>query len=387
LREKYERSLTSGKGKLLFEIERMSFASMEYHPKLTYSGVLVKYGELLDIPAHTQPVTLLEGNTPLIPMPRLAQKLGGGFELWVKFEGMNPTGSFKDRGMTVAISEAVGRGVQAVICASTGNTAASAAAYAARAGRRAVVIIPQGKVAAGKLAGAVAYGAEVIQIDGSFDDALNLVLEISQHYPIALVNSLNPYRLEGQKTAAFEICDVLGNAPDWLCLPVGNAGNITSYWMGFKQYQELRQTGLPRILGVQAAGSAPLVLGYPVEHPETVATAIRIGKPARGEQALQAAEESNGRIMAVSDDEILAMQRQLAASGVWVEPASAAGLAGLKHELLAGRLNLKGQRVVAVCTGHGLKDPDIIVKQFTAPKVLPAELSALEDAVMGEGRK
>ncbi|MHB0987101.1 MAG: threonine synthase [Bellilinea sp.] len=360
---------------------------MENHLKMTYSGVLAKYGEFLDIPPHTQPVTLLEGNTPLIPMPRLAQELGGGFELWVKFEGLNPTGSFKDRGMTVAISEAVGRGVQAVICASTGNTAASAAAYAARAGRRAVVIIPQGKVAAGKLAGAVAYGAEVIQIDGSFDDALNLVLEISQRYPIALVNSLNPYRLEGQKTAAFEICDVLGSAPDWLCLPVGNAGNITSYWMGFKQYQELRRTGLPHVLGVQAAGSAPLVLGHPVEHPETVATAIRIGRPARGEQALQAAEESGGRIMAVSDDEILAMQRQLAASGVWVEPASAAGLAGLKHELLAGRLDLKGQRVVAVCTGHGLKDPDIIVRQFTAPKVLPAELAALEDAIMGGGRK
>ena len=360
---------------------------MQNHPKMTYSGVLAQYGELLDIPAHTQPVTLLEGNTPLIPMPRLAQELGGGFDLWVKFEGLNPTGSFKDRGMTVAISEAVGRGVQAVICASTGNTAASAAAYAARADRRAVVIIPQGKVAAGKLAGAVAYGAEVIQIDGSFDDALNLVLEISQRYPIALVNSLNPYRLEGQKTAAFEICDVLDSAPDWLCLPVGNAGNITSYWMGFKQYHELRHTGLPHILGVQAAGSAPLVLGHPVEHPETVATAIRIGRPARGEQALQAAEESGGRIMAVSDDEILAMQRQLAASGVWVEPASAAGLAGLKHELLAGRLDLKGQRVVAVCTGHGLKDPDIIVRQFTAPKVLPAELAALEDAIMAGGRK
>lgn len=352
-----------------------------------YDGVIARYGNLLDLPTHARTVTLLEGNTPLIPMPRLAQELGGGFELWVKFEGLNPTGSFKDRGMTVAISEAVGRGVETVICASTGNTAASAAAYAARAGLHAVVLIPQGKVAAGKLAGAIAYGAEVIQIDGSFDDALDLVLEISQRYPIALVNSLNPYRLEGQKTAAFEINDTLGSSPDWLCLPVGNAGNITSYWMGFKQYDAVKGTGLPHILGVQAAGSAPLVLGHPVDHPETVATAIRIGKPARGEQALQAAEESNGRIIAVSDDEILAMQRQLAASGVWVEPASAAGLAGLKNELMAGRIDVKGQRVVGVCTGHGLKDPDIIVKQFTTPRLINPGISALEDALKLGGKK
>lgn len=347
----------------------------------SYKGVISRYGRYLDLPAYAKSVSLLEGNTPLIPMPRLAEELGGGFELWVKFEGLNPTGSFKDRGMTVAISEAVGRGVQTVICASTGNTAASAAAYAARAGLHAVVLIPQGKVAAGKLAGAIAYGANVLQIDGSFDDALDLVLAISQRYPIALVNSLNPYRLEGQKTAAFEICDVLGAIPDWLCLPVGNAGNITSYWMGFKQYHQIKTTGLPRILGVQAAGAAPLVLGHPVEHPETVATAIRIGKPARGEQALQAAEESGGRILSVTDDEILAMQRQLAASGVWVEPASAAGLAGLKHELQAYRIRVKGQRVVAVCTGHGLKDPDIVVRQFTAPRLIKAEFSALEDAL------
>ncbi len=298
-----------------------------------HSGVLARYRSLMEIPAHTGGITLLEGNTPLIPLPRLAAELGGGFELFVKYEGLNPTGSFKDRGMTVAISEASGRGVKAVICASTGNTAASAAAYAARAGMRAVVIIPEGKVAAGKLAGAVAYGAEVIQIQGSFDDALGLVVEISNHHPIALVNSLNPFRLEGQKTAAFEICDTLGSAPDWLCLPVGNAGNITAYWMGFRQYNRIRQTGLPQILGVQASGSAPLVLGHPVENPETVATAIRIGKPARGEEALAAAEESHGRIIAVSDDEILAMQRMLASEGIWVEPASAAGLAGLAAQL------------------------------------------------------
>jgi threonine synthase len=349
-----------------------------------HAGVIAHYGSLLDVPAHTRSVTLLEGDTPLIPMPALAEELGGGFELWVKFEGMNPTGSFKDRGMTVAISEAHGRGAKAVICASTGNTAASAAAYASRAGMRAVVIIPEGKVAAGKLAGAVAYGAQVIQVKGSFDDALTLVVQLSQQHPIALVNSLNPYRLEGQKTAAFEVVDTLGAAPDWLCLPVGNAGNITAYWMGFRQYHAIHQSGLPQILGVQAAGSAPLVLGYVVEKPETVCTAIRIGKPARGEQALEAAEQSNGRIIAVSDDDILHMQRRLAASGVWVEPASAAGLAGLAHELRAKKINLSGKRVVCVCTGHGLKDPDIIAKSMPAPKLLPAEMRALEDAILGE---
>lgn len=353
---------------------------------MTYAGVLSRYGSLLDIPAHTTPVTLLEGNTPLIPMPRLAEELGGGFDLHVKFEGMNPTGSFKDRGMTVAISEAVGRGAKAVICASTGNTAASAAAYAARSGLRAIVLIPQGKVAAGKLAGAVAYGAEVIQIEGSFDDALSLVVQITERTPIALVNSLNPYRLEGQKTAAFEVCDALGSAPDWLCLPVGNAGNITSYWMGFRQYEQLKSTGLPRILGVQAEGSAPLVLGHPVDHPETVATAIRIGRPARAEQALQAAEESNGRIIAVSDEAILSMQRRLAASGVWVEPASAAGLAGLAAQIRCGEIDLKGKRVVAVCTGHGMKDPEIIAKSMPAPRLISADYRWLEELILGGAR-
>ncbi len=349
---------------------------------MTYAGVLQRYRSLLDIPAHTVAITLLEGNTPLIPLPRLADALGGGFDLFAKFEGLNPTGSFKDRGMTVAIGEAVGRGVKTVICASTGNTAASAAAYAARAGLRCIVLIPQGKVAAGKLAGAVAYGAQVIQVDGSFDDALALVVEITQKQPIALVNSLNPYRLEGQKTAAFEICDTLDSAPDLFCLPVGNAGNITAYWMGFRQYNDLHASGLPRILGVQAVGAAPLVLGHPVEHPETVATAIRIGKPARGEQALQAAEESGGKIIAVSDEDILAMQRTLASEGLWVEPASAAGLAGLAAEVRAGKLNPRGLRVVGVCTGHGLKDPGIITQSMPAPVVLPAEIEALEDAIL-----
>ena len=343
------------------------------------TSLLSRYRTLLDLPAHTTDITLLEGDTPLIPIPRLAAELGGGFELYVKYEGLNPTGSFKDRGMTAAISEAAGRGAKAVICASTGNTAASAAAYAARAGLRAVVLIPQGKVAAGKLAGAVAYGAQVVQVKGSFDDALSLVVAISERHPIALVNSLNPYRLEGQKTAAFEICDALGAAPDLLCLPVGNAGNITSYWMGFRQYHAVKGYALPRLLGVQAQGAAPLVLGHPVDKPETVATAIRIGRPARGEQALQAAEESGGRIIAASDDEILAMQRRLAGEGIWVEPASAAGLAGLRKLVQAGELSLKGQSVVAVCTGHGLKDPDIITQHMSPPAVLPPNLGALED--------
>lgn len=345
------------------------------------SGILERYRPLLDIPEHTQNITLLEGDTPLIPLPRLADELGGGFELYAKFEGQNPTGSFKDRGMTIAIGEAVGRGVNSVICASTGNTAASAAAYAARAGLRCIVLIPHGKIASGKLAGAVAYGAQVLQVQGSFDDALAIVVEISQRQPIALVNSLNPYRLEGQKTAAFEICEALSQAPDLLCLPVGNAGNITAYWMGFKQYHQIKNTALPHLLGVQAEGAAPLVLGHPVDQPETAATAIRIGRPARGEQALQAAEESGGRIIAVSDNEILEMQRRLASEGLWVEPASAAGFAGFAREVISGRIQPHGQRVVGVCTGHGLKDPDIVSRTMPAPALIPATLEALEGVI------
>ena len=338
---------------------------------MNYQGIIHRYGHLLDLPAHSKTISLLEGNTPLIPVPRLGKDLG--CELYVKFEGLNPTGSFKDRGMTAAISEALGRGAATVICASTGNTAASAAAYAARAGLRAIVLIPDGKVAIGKLAGAVAYGAQVIQVQGSFDDALSLVVEITQKTPIALVNSINPFRIEGQKTSAFEICDDLTSAPDWLCLPVGNAGNITSYWAGFKQYQK----GLPQVLGVQAAGAAPLVLGHPVDQPETIATAIRIGRPARGEQALSAAEESNGMIIAVSDEEILSAQKILAGEGIWVEPASAAGLAGLIMETGRGSIDVKGKRVVVVCTGHGLKDPSVITESFESPKIIPATYDAL----------
>ncbi len=349
----------------------------------SYDGLLAKYGHLLDLPSHTERVNLLEGNTPLISAQQLASAMGGGFELRIKYEGLNPTGSFKDRGMTAAISEALGRGTKTVICASTGNTAASAAAYAARAGMKSVVLIPQGKVASGKLAGAASYGAQVIQIDGSFDDALTMVVEITNKHPVGLVNSINPFRIEGQKTSAFEICDDLESAPDWLCLPVGNAGNITAYWAGFKQYNQLKSTGLPHVLGVQAAGSAPLVLGHPVEQPETIATAIRIGKTVRGEQALQAAEESGGRIIAATDAQILDMQKLLATTeGIWVEPASAAGLAGLALEITNGKLNPKGKRIVAVCTGHGMKDPDIITKSMPKPQIVTPKLGALEEIIV-----
>jgi threonine synthase len=345
-----------------------------------WPGIVERYRPLLDLPAGVAAITLLEGDTPLVPLPRVADELGAG-ALFIKYEGLNPTGSFKDRGMTAAVSAALHRGARAVVCASTGNTAASAAAYAARADLRCLVVIPEGKVAVGKLAGAIAYGAQVLQIAGSFDDALSLVRSLADRGSMTLVNSINPLRLEGQKTAAFEICDHLGRAPDWLALPVGNAGNITAYWLGFRQYHRHKGTGLPRVLGVQAAGAAPLVLGHAVEHPETVATAIRIGRPARGEQAQQAADESQGRIVAVSDEAILSAQQQLAAEGIWVEPAAAAGIAGLAKEISEGRIDLRAKTAVCVCTGHGLKDPAVITDRFPAPEVIPADLAALEEAL------
>lgn len=322
-------------------------------------GILETYSGLIKLPEYAIPLSLCEGNTPLIPIPNIAKSLGGTSELFVKFEGLNPTGSFKDRGMVAAVSEAVGKGAKIIICASTGNTAASAAAYAARAEVKAIVLIPEGKVARGKLAAAAIYGARIIQIDGSFDDALKLVQEIAAKLPIALVNSVNPYRLEGQKTAAFELCDELGKAPDILCIPVGNAGNITAYHMGFAQYDSLKQTGIPKFIGVQAEGAAPLVIGKVVEKPETVATAIRIGKPARGKQALEVIQKTDGKMLAVSDAEILDAQKLLASEGIWVEPASAAGLAGLIQEVKNG-LPIEGKKIVIVCTGNGLKDPDIV---------------------------
>jgi threonine synthase len=309
--------------------------------------------------------------------------MGGGFELYLKYEGLNPTGSFKDRGMTAAISQAVHDRAQAVICASTGNTAASAAAYAARAGLRCIVVVPEGKIARGKLAGSLAYGAEVVNITGNFDAGLDLVREAAEKLPVTLVNSVNPYRLEGQKSGAFEIVDALGDAPDWLCLPVGNAGNITAYWMGFTRYHvEGVAAHLPRLLGTQAAGAAPIVEGHIVEHPETVATAIRIGNPARWHEATAALDESGGHILAATDDEILAAWRMLSTlEGVFVEPASAAGVAGLKKRIEAGEMEVHGQRIVCVVTGHGLKDPEIVLKETVEPVTLEPDFDALAGVI------
>ena len=348
------------------------------------TGVLARYGSLLDIPAHTTPISLQEGSTPLIAMPRLAAEMGGGFELFVKFEGMNPTGSFKDRGMTVAISEAAGRGAKAVICASTGNTAASAAAYAARAGLRAIVIIPDGKVAAGKLAGAVAYGAEVIQITGSFDDALNLVVAISQHHPIALVNSLNPYRLEGQKTAAFEICEDLGQRPR-LVVPAG--GQCRQHYLvldGLSPVQPLHSTGLPRILGVQAAGSAPLVLGHPVTIPKRWRRRSGLAGPRVANRPFKRPKNPKGR------SSRLQTMKSWPCSAAWPPMAYGSnqppppGWPVWRTSFEKAQMDVQGKRVVAVCTGHGLKDPDIIAKSMPAPRHLPAQLAELEAALLGE---
>ena len=309
-------------------------------------------------------VTLNEGNTPLVEVPRLARDLGPGLRLWLKLEGLNPTGSFKDRGMTVAVTKARAAGARVVICASTGNTSASAAAYAARAGLRAVVVIPAGKIALGKLSQAMLHGAEVLQIEGNFDEALRLVREVSSAHPVALVNSVNPHRIEGQQTAAYEVCDALGGPPDLHALPVGNAGNITACWRGYVAYEEAGLVrGRPRMLGVQAEGAAPIVRGRPVERPETIATAIRIGNPASWSGALAARDESGGAIVAVSDEDLLVAYRRLAAEeGVFCEPASAAGVAGLLK--LAGAGALSGaSRIVCTVTGHGLKDPDVAVAQ------------------------
>lgn len=315
-------------------------------------------------------MTLEEGDTPLIPAPALSERTGA--EVWLKFEGANPTGSFKDRGMTVAVSAAVEEGAEAVICASTGNTAASAAAYAARAGLRGAVIVPEGKIAAGKLAQALMHGAKVIALQGNFDQALALVRELAQRQPIALVNSVNEYRIEGQKTGAFEVCDQLGDAPDFLCIPVGNAGNITAWWRGFREYDVA-----PRLHGYQAAGAAPLVRGEPVENPETVASAIRIGNPARWEDAMDAVTGSRGQIRAVSDAEILDAYTFLGAhEGVFCEPASAASVAGLLKHPVEGR-------VVCVLTGHGLKDPATAMAQATSVIPCEPEIEAVETAVFG----
>jgi threonine synthase len=316
------------------------------------------------IPAGAKIVTLQEGATPLIPAPRLAEDAGGGFELYLKYEAVNPTASFKDRGMTAAMTQALARGSRLVICASTGNTSASAAAYAGRAGLRCAVLLPHGKIAMGKLAQARMYGAEIIALRGNFDDALRLVRELGTQPGVEVVNSINPVRIEGQKTGAFEICDVLGRAPDFHFLPVGNAGNITAYWRGFKEYHRHGiVSSLPRMCGFQAAGAAPIVLGKPVSDPQTIATAIRIGNPASWEGATTAVSESNGFIESVTDEEILHAYRLVARrEGVFVEPATAAPIAGLLRAGRSGRIP-KGSIVTLTLTGHGLKDPDTAMEQ------------------------
>ena len=343
-------------------------------------GLIERYRDRLPLEPGDPIVSLNEGATPLIEAPRLSERIG--VRALIKFEGANPTGSFKDRGMTVAVSRAKGRGAEAVICASTGNTAASAAAYAARAGMRGAVIVPEGKIAIGKLAQALMHGARVIALQGNFDDALRIVRELADRHPIELVNSVNPYRIEGQKTAAFEVVEDLGEAPGALAIPVGNAGNVTAYWRGF---QELGAA--PILYGFQAEGAAPLVLGAPVAEPETVASAIRIGNPARWEEAMDAFTASRGRVAAVSDEQILDAYRWLAASeGVFCEPASAASVAGLlAHGLPLAEGSEPPENVVCVLTGHGLKDPDTALSK--APSVVNCEndLSAVESAVFKDG--
>jgi len=321
-------------------------------------------------------VTLNEGSTPLIHSPRLSERVGA--EAYLKFEGANPTGSFKDRGMTVAVSRAAGAGVEAIVCASTGNTAASCAAYAARAGLRGAVIVPEGKIAIGKLAQALMHGARVIALQGNFDQALEIVREIAQRHPVELVNSVNPYRIEGQKTAAFEVIDELGEAPDALSIPVGNAGNVTSWWKGFGERQ-----ATPILYGFQAEGAAPLVAGHPIEKPETVASAIRIGNPARWEEAMGAFTASRGRVAAVSDEQILDAYRWLADSeGVFCEPASAASVAGvLAHGLPVADGGDPPRTVVCVLTGHGLKDPDTALGKAPAVVGCEADRTAVERAI------
>jgi threonine synthase len=346
-----------------------------------WPGLIEAYRDRLPMAADWTPVTLLEGGTPLVFAQRLSEKTR--CTVYLKVEGVNPTGSFKDRGMTMAVTEAVARGQKAVMCASTGNTSASAAAYAARAGITCAVLIPQGKIAMGKLAQAVMHGAKIIQIDGNFDDCLELARKLTADYPsVSLVNSVNPVRIEGQKTAAFEVVDALGTAPDVHALPVGNAGNITAYWKGYTEYHRdgLTQT-LPRMLGTQAAGAAPLVLGKPVAKPETLATAIRIGAPASWDGAVNARDESGGRFLAATDDELLAAYRLLARDeGVFVEPASAASVAGLLKAVEDGWVKA-GSTVVATVTGHGLKDPDTALRDVPEVTPVPVDPGAVVAAL------
>jgi threonine synthase len=343
--------------------------------------VIEAYPDRIRVSPGARVVTLQEGGTPLLPAPALSARTG--CEVLLKVEGVNPTGSFKDRGMTMAVTEALARGAEAVLCASTGNTAASAAAYAARAGIPSAVLVPQGKIALGKLAQATAYGARILAVDGNFDDCLELARKTAADYPVtALVNSVNPVRLQGQKSAAFEVCDVLGRAPDVHCLPVGNAGNITAYWMGYKEYQaDALVVGRPRMFGFQAAGAAPLVHGAPVLNPETVATAIRVGNPASWDGAMRARDESGGLFEAVTDEQILIAYRLLAGQeGVFVEPSSATSVAGLLQVVEDGRLP-RGSLVVCTVTGHGLKDPDTALRDAAKPEPTPVDPAAVAAAL------
>ncbi len=344
----------------------------------SWPGVVERYAKFLPVSASTPVVTLLEGNTPLVPAPRLAEVTDPSLKIFLKCEGFNPTGSFKDRGMTMAISKAVEVGSRAVICASTGNTSASAAAFAARAGLRAFVIVPKGGVAIGKLSQAAIHGARVLMVDGSFDQALAVVLEIAATYPVTLVNSVNPFRLEGQKTAAFEIVDRLGRAPDYHLIPVGNAGNITAYWRGYREYQQAGHCQeLPRMVGFQAAGAAPIYENRVIPEPRTVATAIKIGNPASWGPAVDAMKESSGWVDIVTDEEILHAYRLLAREeGIFMEPASAASVAGLIKSAKMGRI-AAGSTLVLTLTGHGLKDPETALESASRPTTVAPDIRAV----------
>lgn len=345
-----------------------------------YQGIIHRYKEYLPVTESTPIVSLKEGNTPLIPIENLAKHIGISASWYVKFEGLNPTGSFKDRGMTMAITKAKEAGSKIVMCASTGNTSAAAAAYASKAGMACVVLIPEGKIALGKLSQAMMHGAIVIQIEGNFDEALDMVRAITDDYPITLVNSVNPYRIQGQKTGAFEVCDDLGDAPDYHFIPVGNAGNISAYWMGYKEYfQHKKSTKLPKMIGFQAAGAAPLVEGHPIKHPETIATAIRIGNPASWDLAMDAINSSDGAIDKVTDEDITEAQKLLSSlDGVFCEPASAASVAGVIKSVRNGVYTFsKNDTIVSVLTGHGLKDPNRAIEISSKPTTLPNDKAAV----------
>ncbi|MBL4623041.1 MAG: threonine synthase [Immundisolibacteraceae bacterium] len=347
-----------------------------------YTGLIDRYRDLLPLRAEAKPISLCEGNTPLIRLQNIPQTLAVNLNIYVKFEGLNPTGSFKDRGMTVAVTQAVDEGSQAIICASTGNTSAAAAAYAARAGIRAFVLIPEGKIALGKLAQAMMHSADVLQIRGNFDDGMRLVKELGETLPVTIVNSINPFRLQGQKTAAFEIIDALGHAPDYHCLPVGNAGNISAYWMGYTEYFELGKAGKkPVMCGYQASGAAPFLRGGPIVNPETVATAIRIGNPQSWDLAVNAQQQSNGWFNECTDNEILAAQKLLSErEGIFCEPASAASLAGVFKDAAEGKF-ADNSTLVCTLTGNGLKDPDTAIGQCSTPKVVDATKAAIGSAL------